>query len=40
MYKWLTVVIITVLLVACGNKGKLYLPESDNAPQPAESSSN
>ncbi|MGO3345266.1 MAG: LPS translocon maturation chaperone LptM [Marinomonas sp.] len=39
MLKWLSVLILAAFLAACGNKGDLYLPTDNAAPQ-QESSAN
>lgn len=39
MSKWLAIFILTGLIVACGNKGALYLPEN-NLPSQLTSSQN
>ncbi|WP_144011202.1 LPS translocon maturation chaperone LptM [Marinomonas posidonica] len=39
MSKWLAIFILTGFMVACGNKGSLYLPET-NLPSQQTSSQN
>ncbi|WP_133011675.1 LPS translocon maturation chaperone LptM [Marinomonas flavescens] len=39
MFKWLTVLILATFLIACGNKGALYLP-TDKTVSQQESSTN